>query len=432
MDEHVVKIVIEKAIYGGAGLARDAGKAIFVPFTLPGETVEAEIVADKGGFATAELQTVLEPSPARVQPPCSYFGRCGGCHYQHASYATQMEMKASILRETLERARIAEIPNISTVTGEPFGYRNRIRLHIQKNPFALCYKIRNSHANLSIANCPIAMPLLQRATEVLNREGQSLRLAAFVTEIELFANADESSLLVSLWTGHPGSDAQMYLENLWPRLRQILPEIVGAGIFLSERGRTASRLLAHSGADSLQYPAGNRLYRVSLGSFFQVNRFLLDSLVELVTAGEGGKTAWDLYAGVGLFSRPLTEAFSDVTAVESSGVAVRDLRENLRGKRSRVVAAETSEFLRGALAHHQPVPDLVVVDPPRAGLGREVTSALGNLAPRKITYVSCDPATLSRDLAALLEFGYRLRKMHLLDLFPQTFHLESATHLSLD
>ncbi len=432
MDKTVLKLLIEKAIYGGAGLARDAGKAIFVPFTLPGETIEAEVVLDKGGFANAELQSVLEPSPARVRAPCPYFGRCGGCHYQHARYAAQVGMKASILRESLQRAGIRDVPDIGVITGGNFGYRNRIRLHIQKNPFSLCYKIRNSHANLPIANCPLAMPPLQRALEVLNREGQSLGLGASVTEIELFANDDESSLLISLWTERDSHDAQQYLAKLWPLLRQILPGTAGACIFSSERGGGAGRLLALAGADSLQYSAVNRRYRVSLGSFFQVNRFLLDSLIELVAGGEGGNIAWDLYAGVGLFSLSLATAFADITAVESSGVAVRDLRENLHGTRHRVVAADTSEFLHRALASRYAVPDLIVVDPPRAGLGHDVTSALGKIQARKITYVSCDPATLSRDLTALLESGYRLRKMHLLDLFPQTFHLESVTHLSLD
>ena len=152
----------------------------------------------------------------------------------------------------------------------------------------------------------------------------------------------------------------------------------------------------------------------------------------LVTDGEQGAIAWDLYAGVGLFSLPLAGDFAEVTAVESSPTAVRDLRENLRGTQHRIVAADSAAFLRQAVQQRYPVPDLVVLDPPRAGLDKEVTGALGKIRPRKITYVSCDPSTLSRDLAALVESGYRLRNMHLLDLFPQTYHLESVTHLSLD
>jgi 23S rRNA (uracil1939-C5)-methyltransferase len=427
-----LKLRIEKPIYGGAGLARADGKAVFVPFTLPGEEVEAEIVADKGSFSTAELQSVLEPSPARTQPPCPYFGQCGGCHYQHADYATQIEMKLAILRETLERARIREIPDIQAVSAEPLGYRNRIRLHIRANPFHLCYKFHKSHANLPVTTCPIALLALQRAIETLNHNGQSLGLAPFVTEVELFAAPDESALLISLWTSHSAPEAKSFLEQIAPRLRQSFPETRGIGVFAVERNRTTNRLLAQSGEDALLYPSGHHRYRVGLGSFFQVNRFLIDPLIRLVATGETGQNAWDLYAGVGLFSLPLTQSFSQVTAVESSPSAVRDLRENLRGTKHRIVAADSAAFLRQALTQRQIPPDLVVVDPPRAGLGRDVTTALGKILPRKITYVSCDPSTLSRDLAALLESGYRLRNMHLLDLFPQTFHLETVTHLSLD
>ena len=427
-----MKLRIEKAIYGGAGLARSEGKAIFVPFTLPGEEVEARIVEESRSYATAELDAINEPSPSRVLPPCQYFSACGGCHYQHADNAAQVEMKAAILREALVRAHIRDIPKIAALTGEPFGYRNRVRLHVQAIPFSLCYKKRNSHSNLPIAICPIAAPSLQRAIEVLNGEGERLSLASGVTEIELFTNADESSLLTALWTSRPAADAERLLTGLWPQLQQLLPNLHCVAAYSATKGREPSKLLAHVGDPSLRYRAGAADYRVSLGSFFQVNRFLVEPLVDLVTGESAGKTAWDLYAGVGLFSLPLTARFSDVTAVESAAGSVRDLRENLRGTKHRIVASETAAFLRRALDSRVPVPDLVVVDPPRAGLGRDVTTILGKLRPPRITYVSCDPATLSRDLAALLEYGYRLSKLHLVDLFPQTFHLESVTHLTLE
>jgi 23S rRNA (uracil1939-C5)-methyltransferase len=431
-----VQLRIEKPIYGGAGLARADGKAVFVPFTLPGEHVEARIADDRGGYANAEIETVLDPSPARVPAPCPYFGACGGCHYQHAAYAAQVEMKLAILRESLERAHIREIPEIATLTAEPFGYRNRIRLHVQRTPFALCYKRRNSHANLPIAGCPIAALQLQEAVAALTAEGANLGLSAWVGELELFMNPDASSLLLSLWTERPPREAQRLLAELWPRLQSLLPGLTGAAAFASGKCRHAGQLVAQFGENSLRYSAAARNYRVSLGSFFQVNRFLLDALVEHVTGGTGGEHAWDLYAGVGLFSLPLAEKFVAVTAVESSAPSVGDLRENLRSAgrdaTHRVIAAETAAFLQRTVEQRLPAPDLVVVDPPRAGLGRDVTTFLGNIRAPRITYVSCDPATLGRDLAALLETGYSLRHMHLVDLFPQTFHLESITHLALD
>jgi 23S rRNA (uracil1939-C5)-methyltransferase len=426
-----VRLRIEKAIYGGAGLARAEGQAVFVPLTLPGEEIEAHLTETRRGYATAELDSVLEASAARVQAPCPYFGACGGCHYQHAHYAAQVEIKAAILQETLERAKIREIPAIVPITGEPFGYRNRVRLHVQRKPFALCYKRRGSHVNLPVATCPIAAPGLQQALAILTAEGERLGLVGWVSELELFTNQDESAMMLALWTGLPAPEAERALTKCGSELLQVLPTLAGISVFAAEKEKASSRVLAHEGEATLHYRVGGREYRVTAGSFFQVNRFLIDGLVQIVTEDESGAAAWDLYAGVGLFSLPMGERFAEVTAVESSGAAVHDLRENLRGTRHHVVAAETVDFLRRAARQRGAAPDLVVVDPPRAGLGREVTTLLGKMQPRNITYVSCDPATLSRDLVALVESGYRLRKMHLVDLFPQTFHLESVTHLSL-
>jgi 23S rRNA (uracil1939-C5)-methyltransferase len=190
-------------------------------------------------------------------------------------------------------------------------------------------------------------------------------------------------------------------------------------------------LLAQIGEQSLVYTAADRGYRVSIGSFFQVNRFLIDPLVNLVAEKSAGNVAWDLYAGVGLFSAALASRFEQIMAVESGPVSVRDLRHNLRGGQHRIIASSTLEFLRRARDGKEPTPDFVVVDPPRAGLGKEVTALLAAIHPAHITYVSCDPATLSRDLKSLLDSGYHLSQLRMLDLFPQTFHLESVATLSL-
>ncbi|MGC2621125.1 MAG: 23S rRNA (uracil(1939)-C(5))-methyltransferase RlmD, partial [Acidobacteriaceae bacterium] len=304
-------------------------------------------------------------------------------------------------------------------------------LHVQANPLSLCYKKRNSHANLPVDTCPIAAPALQRVIGLLNQQGQKLELAGNASEVEIFTNSVESALLISFFTQRPAAEAQRWLTKTWPHLKEFLPPLAGAAIFSSEKGRQPSKFIAQTGEPSLLYASGETHYQVSLGSFFQVNRFLIEPLVRRVIEGENGHAVWDLYAGVGLFSVPLAAQFTAVTAVESAAGSVRDLRANLRGPEHRVVAAETASFLRRAVDQHLQAPDLVVVDPPRAGLGRDVTTMLGKLRPPRITYVSCDPATLSRDVAALLESGYRLRKMQLVDLFPQTFHLESITHLAL-
>jgi len=427
-----MKLQIERAIYGGAGLARVEGKAAFVPYALPGEVVEARIVEDRGGYAQAELEKVLEPSAFRSDPPCPYFGRCGGCHYQHAAYEEQLRMKASILRESLERAHVAGIPEIVPVFAEPFAYRNRIRLHLQRAPFALCYKQRGSHASLPVDVCPIAAPLPAKALDLFRAYGEAWELPQWVDEVEFFANGNASGLLISLWTQRDARSSASRLPALLAAVQGRLDMPVGIGAFSSERGKQQGRLIAQAGEGHLTYSVVSQSYCVSVGSFFQVNQLLLDRLIALVVDGAAGATAWDLYAGVGLFACQLAKGFSQVIAVESSPSSFADLRENLKGARHKAVAASTLDFLRRAEKQSESAPDLVVVDPPRAGLGKEVTTLLGKIRPGHITYVSCDPATLSRDLFALVESGYHLRNIHMVDLFPQTFHLESVTTLSLD
>ncbi|MGC2163902.1 MAG: 23S rRNA (uracil(1939)-C(5))-methyltransferase RlmD [Silvibacterium sp.] len=426
-----MKLRIEKLIYGGAGLARDEGKAIFVPFTLPGELVEARAAQDHGSYANAELENILEAAPDRTEPLCRWFGRCGGCDYQHASYKQQVEIKQQILRETLERAQLNSIPEITTLYAEPFAYRNRIRLHVDRATSALCYKRRASHQNLAIDQCPIAAPVLEEALKAIQSTAQAWQLGKHFSEIELFANAAQDSILLSLFTNATPKAATQMLQSLWPQLQAQIPKLAGAATYTTEQGRQQSRLLAQSGQPSLVYTAANREYRVSLGSFFQVNRFLIDPLVEHIATRPSGNLAWDLYAGVGLFAAALASRFDQVVAVESAASSVRDLRQNLQGTQHRIVGGSTLDFLRSAAERKEKPPDFVIVDPPRAGLGKEVTTLLAAIRPAHITYVSCDPATLSRDLKSLLDSGYHLSSMRMVDLFPQTFHLESVASLSL-
>lgn len=421
-----MKLQIEKAVYGGAGLGRTDGKSIFVPFTLPGEIVEAHITEDKRSFANADLDAVLESSKERTDPPCLYFGQCGGCQYQHASYAQQVEMKAGILQETLQRAHLTSIPEIVPVYAEPLAYRNRIRLHIQRQPFALCYKRRASHANLPVRECPISSALLENALAMVTNIGS--RFLQEFDEVEFFTNESGSELLLSLWTRQKIKNLSRVLQQFCEALREELSIHTGAAVFSAAKGEMSEKKIAEWGAQALTYRVGEYAYRVSIGSFFQVNCFLIDHLVELVTSGFSGKIAWDLYAGVGLFARPLSKRHEKIVAVEAAPASSNDLRHNISGYNNRVVRSGTLEFLR---QQDGVAPDLIVVDPPRSGLGSNVVSMLTKVRPQTIVYVSCDPATLSRDLYALVESGYHLRTMHMVDLFPQTFHLESVAVLSL-
>jgi 23S rRNA (uracil1939-C5)-methyltransferase len=415
-----MKLRIEKAIYGGDGLARaPEGKTVFVPGTLPGELVEATIAADKRSFASGALGVVIEPSAERVVPGCAYVPRCGGCQYQHASPAFQLQMKLDILKETLTRARLPLPSEIGSLAGPPWGYRNRIRLHVMRD--ALSYRQRGSHSLLPVTHCPIAAPLLEQAIAAVERIAKETGLASLCDEVEFFTNGEQNQLLVSLWCEKPRRVREPSLEAFAERLQVEIPVLTGVGLWTQQ-----SSTIMHWGQRSLTYTVSGVPYQVSLGSFFQVNRFLVPELLQLAIGDRSGRLAWDLYSGVGLFAQAL--AYEKVVAVESEGFSTDDLRKNLEKKRHRIARSNTLDFLRS----HKPgqeTPELIVVDPPRAGLGKEICALLARVAAPEVVYVSCDPATLARDLQSLLQSGYGVEEMNLVDLFPQTFHMETVTFL---
>jgi 23S rRNA (uracil1939-C5)-methyltransferase len=423
-------VEITKPVYGGAFLARAEGKAIFVPLTLPGEQVRIRVIENKSGYSKAELAEVVTPSPLRIAALCPYFGACGGCNYQHTSYENQLGFKQEILRETLERGGVEVPAEISVLSANPWAYRNRIRLAFDPagNPG---YRSRRSHALIPIRECPIAAPLLLSAAlavgEMLERVPPNLRPA----EMSLFCDPDESALLVTFFAAESDAEsAKARLEPLARALYERIPALQSAELAAGGRPGHPPRTLAQWGATSIHYRTSGFDYRVDQGAFFQVNRWLVDALVDRVTSNQQGKLAWDLFAGVGLFARKLTDSFNRVVAVESAPAAVDALEANLIGTAGTAVRAATLDFLRSASKSDQP--DLIVVDPPRTGLGAEITTLLAAIAAPTLVYVSCDPATLSRDLRALVASGYRIHSVALADLFPQTFHLETVVHLSRD
>ncbi|HLZ43711.1 MAG TPA: 23S rRNA (uracil(1939)-C(5))-methyltransferase RlmD [Candidatus Sulfotelmatobacter sp.] len=441
-------LTIEKLIYGGEGLARlpaDAsgrGKAVFVPFVLTGEKIEGSLTEQKPGFARARVEQILEPSPHRVQPGCPYFGSCGGCHYQHASYEHQLEIKKEILRETLRRTAKLEGPvEIEVHPSPPWNYRNRSRLQVQTSPsFKTGYFQMGSHELLAIEQCPISSPLINRAIAALRQSGRANKVPEGVHEVEFFANADDSQVMVEVSATQGARRAAL---REWAEdLRTSLAEIIGIVVFRSSSpsGSGLPEKLLTIGADHLLYQTKNAAYRVSAGSFFQTNRYLIDELVRIVTQGQSGELALDLYAGAGLFSTALGSDMRHIISVESSQTSTNDLSYN-QTSNGEVVQATTEQYLargenkgrvgKGAvLTHTLHKPDLAVVDPPRSGLGERVARGLPTLGAPRVIYVSCDPATLARDLVPLLASGYRIEQVHLVDLFPQTFHLETVVHLA--
>ncbi len=393
------EVQIEKLVYGGDGLARLNGQVVLVPFVLPGERATVEPVERKPGLVRSKLVELHEPSGERVVAPCPYFGRCGGCHYQHANYETQLGLKRAILAETLRRVGKIEPPEeISVIAAEAWNYRNRAQFHVRGTE--LGYLEARSNRFCAVEQCPISSPRINQVVTALREMLRDGRWPRFVQSIEVFTNEDQVQLNV--------------LESERPVARRFFDWC-------------AEKLPGYV-PGPLDYGAAGTSYQVSGGSFFQVNRFLIDQMVERALPEAVGESALDLFAGVGLFSVPLARRFAKVTAVESGAGALRDLRFNAERAGVAIDAHQSSveQFLAGMTA----APDFVLADPPRAGLGKNAAGELVRLSPARITVVACDPATLARDLAGLVAGGYRLAKLTMIDVFPQTFHIEAIADLT--
>lgn len=430
-----MELKIEKLVYGGDGLARasakERAKTIFVPYVLPGELVDATIFEERSGFSRARLERVLQASPLRTPPPCPHFGRCGGCHYQHTGDEEQLRLKSEILRETLRRtAKIDLDIEIQTHSSPPLNYRNRTRFHVRQRPeFAIGYFRHGSHELLSVRECPISSPLINRALMQLWSIGESGKIPAEINEIEAFADARDERLMLELYLRSEDADHDALLA-LARDLAEATSGIHGVSSFsrAGPRPRIAAEfrpdLLYGEGA--MSYEVAGESYRVSAGAFFQTNRHLAARMIELAVDERTGRVALDLYSGVGLFAIPLARRFERVIAVESSPISAGDLRANAPAN-AKVSSQSTEAYLTSAAGSLKP--DLIVVDPPRVGLGPTVCTQVSKLSAQEIVYVSCDPATLARDLKQLTSASWTISAMHLIDLFPQTFHIESLTVL---
>jgi 23S rRNA (uracil1939-C5)-methyltransferase len=382
-------VTIEKWVYGGDALARVDGRVVLAPFVLPGETARLNV----GEHIHADLLEVTAAAPERVEPPCPLFTRCGGCQYQHAPYQFQVARKVDILREQLRRVgKIDYTGEIETLSGPPLNYRNRAQFHIADGRIG--YLAARSHTLVPVnGECPISSPRLNQALAEMRARLPDPRFPRFVHSLEIFTN--EVDLQVNV------------LEADRPVARS----------FYDWCGSTVA----------IDYATSFGTFRVSPRSFFQVNRFLVEPLVDAALQNATGETALDLYAGVGLFALPMARRFKNVTAVEAGSDATRDLEVNAAraGVPLGIERARVEDFL----PRLNTPPDFVLADPPRAGLGKQVVAQLARLAPPRLTIVSCDPATLARDVAALT--GYKIEHLILADLFPQTYHLETIAHLSL-
>jgi 23S rRNA (uracil1939-C5)-methyltransferase len=412
---------IEKLVYGGDGLGHQDGRTVFVPYVLPNEVVRVREVEKKKKFVRGHVQQVLTPSPDRADPACPHFAQCGGCHYQHIPYAGQLKFKESILRETLSRiGRVAWDGPIHIHPSPPLRYRNRAQWKIRPSGAsqAIGYFQASTTSLCAVEQCPVLSPRLEETLAALRALLAEGALPRESREVEAFADAaDEKVLLSAALDTFSTSPAKL--------ADQLMASVPGAvTVLLHDVARDRFELF---GPGTLEYRVANTSYRVGHLSFFQANRFLLDELTSTVVSGQQGRLALDLFAGVGLFTIPLARQFERVLAAESNSAAARDLESNTAA--AGVAALTANSPAEDVLRDWKEIPDLVVLDPPRAGLTPEIAQRLIALSAPRVHYLSCDPATLARDLKILLAGGFAIEEIHLFDMFPQTFHIETLVKL---
>ncbi|PZG10922.1 class I SAM-dependent RNA methyltransferase [Nonomuraea aridisoli] len=413
MNEGSLELTVGPVAHGGWCVARHEGRVVFVRHALPGERVIAHVTEETSRFLRADAVEILEPSPDRVVPPCPYAGpgRCGGCDWQHATPEAQRRLKAQVVAEQLRRlAGIEREVVVEEVPGAKDGLGWRTRVQFAALPGGeLGFRRHRSHEIEVVDACLIAHP----EVEAVGAEGHRWPGAQAV---EVIASSE-------------GERAVVVAPR--PRRSVTVPDLEASASILLDQGK--GRTVARRGSGLLHEQVGDREFRVAGSGFWQVHPGAAATLLDAVltyAAPEPGEWALDLYCGVGLFAAGLAEAVGPEGAVfglESEASAVRDARANLRDlPQARVERGRVEEGLDRFQIERA---DLVVVDPPRAGLGREVVGRVAALEARRIVYVSCDPATFARDVAWLAEGGYELAELRAFDAFPMTHHVESVALL---
>lgn len=374
-----MRLMIEKLVYGGAGLARTEQGVVFVPRTAPGDVVEAELVERKSDYAVARLTSLLEPSPDRQIPQCPNYESAGCCHWQHIRYARQLEIKESILRETLQRTgRLKWDDAIPAISGPDLHYRLRALFHVQKR--RLGFVEERSHTVVPILECSALSP----------------ELNAFIPK------ANEI-----LATPEMADTREVHAISGPPVLATFDRKRIGQG--------------------PARVQVKEVVYDLDPNAFFQTNRYLLADFVEAVLKNaSGSQRVLDLFCGSGFFSIPLARLAREVLGVDASRIAVKQAQRNARLNsvhNATFIEGSVEDALRNSPDLH---PDLVVMNPPRAGAGREVAALAAGLGSSRIVYVSCNPSTFAREIPILIASGYSLKEITLIDQFPNTFHIELA------
>jgi 23S rRNA (uracil1939-C5)-methyltransferase len=378
---------VEKLAAGGDGIAFFDEQAIFIPFSIPGEKVSCEIIKRSRDFCRAKILDIIEPSPFRVKPSCPIFGLCGGCSLQHIEYSHQLDFKTAAAKESFRRIAKLDSAIIDSRGGSAYGYRNRIQIHFTKD-HGLGYMEAESVSSLRAEGCPIAVPVIDAWLRAQNRKAKP--------DKELMARIGQRDRFVVF-----GQDDRLYVEGVDAKAKAIVA--------------------CHD-------------YTFPLKHFFQSNLEMADALVDDAMEGLSGGKAADLYSGAGLFAARLAERFDEVTCVESDAVSLEAARGNLPAGRGRFIATDVEAWTRTSAARARrgevSTWDCVLADPPRSGLSPATRDWLKSADIGNFIYVSCDHATMARDIGDLVRAGWVLGSLRLYDFYPQTGHIEALARLS--
>ncbi len=420
-NNKAVDLFIEKPVYGGYGLARKEGKVFLVRYTVPGELIKAIPIREKKDHTEALPLEIKIPSEARREPVCPFYGKCGGCHYQHIEYDHQVRIKKVILEESLTRiGKIKNLPEVHTLMSpEEFGYR--IRVQFKGDGDRVGFFRWGEREVIGVEYCPVSHPEINTLIPALRRVSAE---AGMPCEFHVSYSPSEDKFLIIIVT--PTELDKEILESF----RDFLPErVVGIGNYL--RVGQSLTMRKWTGREYLLYEVKGKRFRVSAGSFFQVNWSLWESFVDTVLWDINYRKAIELYGGVGFFTLFLAEKGNFIEASDSNPSAVNDAQYN-----AKINGGENLLFIKNSAYRHLKmrggeVIDLLVLDPPRSGLSQKERDLILKNRPERILYISCNPATLARDLGHLTAGGYSIKRTVLVDNFPQTYHIESVTLLEI-
>jgi 23S rRNA (uracil1939-C5)-methyltransferase len=415
-------LFVKKLVYGGYGLGEDRGKKFFIRYAAPKELVEVEVLKEKKDYTEAVVKTVKIGSQWRRTPPCKYYTYCGGCQWQHIEYQEQLRAKADILLESLERIGKIKLDSVNGILGskEEFGYRTRVQFKIREGN--LGFFAWGSGELVPIEECLLAHPKINQLIPSLK---ETARLIKELQEVHVFYSPHEDEFLLKLITISP-----METQKLRKLKEHILPkEVVGLGNYTLLGGKLIKRAVV--GREFTFVRSGRFILRVSNDSFFQVNHTLYEDFPKLVVEGEKVKRVLELHSGVGFFSFWLSEHCEFLFGSDANQSAIKDAIYNAKLNQVSNVSFAHEKAVDTLKNHAGEVIDLLVLDPPREGLSEGEAKLIVQNKPKRIIYISCNPTTLARDLKVLVSGGYKIEGVHLVDNFPQTYHIESVVKLTI-